>query len=1212
MIHRTRSCRQRRRRGTECPLHAIVSLSVLLLLLLLQTGTCAAAFSLDSSPFGSAGYCNGNRDNNNRVSTTKTRRRRMPNPTFDTTAILRQRPTVIPSVRSRRTTYHLSSWSAGGEEIVGDSNDDDDSNASSNSSDSVVAKNVPYASISSLLPSTEAKQEVTTTETTAAMDEVMRQEKVAAAVPVVVVSEALQRLYDTVAELQQAFGSDAIAIVPDDDDDEYADNDDAFIAVVDEDDDSAIQTINSLVFQILDSANDSNDDTAAAATVTANDASYVLVVIGAENRVDVKALEKALSSLLIQHGDGSITSSSSSSSSVLALAPTTSVEAICGFAPGTVPPVGLSPEPAITVIDESLLSTALQQQQQLVRGGGGLKDQSCLVSIDVLLLLQVQQQQQQRVIVAAVAESSNNKIDDESTIMERIRVNGSSGTTASSSVVENTVRDEESLAPLWYKPKPFFAVAPPGDYMLAALQEEGLFEEILDEVKTHPFGLQQPSSAVATVSSFVGRIAGVRRMARELAFCDLVPPGVIITAPLSNNDDDDDQDDFWPWRNPVNGEPMAVQLIAGKTLCQTTGSDEAIRRLQKGQLVLVQGRTSVGTRDSLRNWVTKRVFDVVVLSYQLLHEEPSAVANSLLAEQRKVVERRGRALSPPASPPVNPEKCLRLKDLYAVMDEVESSVNGDRDAGLESSVASHVVLVDDMQSVKIFTKDLSQLLTSFHPPKSNEVEEKERSALPTVGLVGIDCEWQPTFLLPSTRDPQPVLLLQVCLHPLKRIYLFDMQTLLRPMMPPSQSMDKLEREVSFALGALFESKRLIKVGFQVVHDLRQLAASYPHIPTLHFYNAVLESSTLGKKAIRMAGSGDAREATSSLSRLVDQFIGKPLNKQEQCSDWSKRPLSDEQIEYASLDAAVTPIMVEKMITDLDLRARFFWEKPQLGRWENDTSFKKAISSWRFVFVHTTDFNVQRKLKAKRVVGDPLVVSQSWITGEVPPKLPAVPENGLDGPYTDITGVVQVPSASVTIRSTRIDDIIDSMIGERVGKSKDKCVAAFFPPAMPEGAKLDYPQRSGYVEFRDGVALFVNMPSTPGGRFQPRSYPNQWLNGGRILTWFLRENEWQHGTSVLAKKLVSSPNNVIVTVFVRLGSTGAFLCCGRCRVQDPLNAGQINGDSPYGPSIVPDNWTLVKLHLVLLDWNKLQSSTDFQALLNPDGCNVPEPNGKLPE
>lgn len=1030
--------------------------------------------------------------------------------------------------------------------------------------------------------------------------------------------DALQHLYDTVTELQNLFGKDAIALVRGDDN-----ASDCSVH---------IPSINSLVFAFRnDHPSHSNADE--------HPQSYVLVIVAEGQRVNVTALEQAV----CRHAPCS--SSSSTPTTPLSLLASDQVQRTCGFAPGTVPPTGLWPEPTWTVIDESLVrklplrpattmfddATAVATSSDasaLVQGGGGRVDQSCRVAMEVLLLQQQRRRQQQRsVLVAAISEELHDKT-------EKKAVDGTNRPTQGIVVVNGAAADNDDAAPsIVLYPKPFFAVEPPPDDLVwQALYSTTTMVSDMDS-SAQGKSVNTSSSLLQPVSlSVVGRIGGVRRMARELAFCDLDPPLPPSSSSLlhqnSNNDDNDEAVDSWPWRHPITGEPMAVQLIAGQTLCRNSGGDDdAIHNLQKGQLILVQGRTNVQSRNSLRNWMDKRSLDIFVHSYQILQTEEAAATHNLspeLLRQRKVERRRLLAPFQQQQPPVNPEHCLRLKDLYGpTSSNDDSAVDGIND-GEKAAAAPHTVLVDDISSVKRFTKDLSQVLTSLHSNAPVKVSQQgdepwgDSNRLgSTVGLVGIDCEWQPSFLLPTPRDPQPVLLLQICLHPLKRTFLFDLQTLLRPMMAPSQSMDKLEKEVSFALGALFESKRLIKVGFQIVHDLRQLAASYPHIANLQFHNAVLESSTLGKKALRITRAGEnARDATSSLSRLVDQFIGKPLNKQEQCSDWSKRPLSHEQLEYASLDAAVTPIIVEKIVKDLN--AQFFPDKPLLGRWNNDMSFKKTISSWRFVFVHTTDFNLQRKLKAKRVVGDPLVVSQSWTTGDVPPKLPALPENGFDGPYTDPSGVVQVPSTSVTIRSSNIGGIIDSMIGERIGKSKDKCVTAFIQrraTEMPEGAKLDYPQRSGYVEFRDGVSLFVNMPTSPGGRFQSRSYPNEWLNDGRILTWFLRENDWKHGTSDLAKKLVSRSDGVVVTLFVRLGSNGEFLFCGRCRAEQPEFIDSVNGvngdtrtlqDASFSSSssiAVPENWTLVKLHLILLDWSKLRSHVDFQALINPLCCIV---------
>ena len=49
-----------------------------------------------------------------------------------------------------------------------------------------------------------------------------------------------------------------------------------------------------------------------------------------------------------------------------------------------------------------------------------------------------------------------------------------------------------------------------------------------------------------------------------------------------------------------------------------------------------------------------------------------------------------------------------------------------------------------------------------------------------------------------------------------------------------------------------------------------------------------------------------------LSRACEVFLGKRLDKAEQCSDWSARPLSREQLEYGALDAFVCAAIAAKI------------------------------------------------------------------------------------------------------------------------------------------------------------------------------------------------------------------------------------------------------------------------------------------------------------
>jgi len=286
---------------------------------------------------------------------------------------------------------------------------------------------------------------------------------------------------------------------------------------------------------------------------------------------------------------------------------------------------------------------------------------------------------------------------------------------------------------------------------------------------------------------------------------------------------------------------------------------------------------------------------------------------------------------------------------------------------------------------------------------------------------------------------------------------------------------------------------------------------------------------------------------------------------------------------------VTPLLLEKAMDSI--QARLFAEPTlQVGRWLEDTAFSRAIQSWRFLFLDPENGVAIRRLQAKRTIGDNVyVVSQSWRTNNVPPPEPSVPTE--DGPYTDASGIFKIPSKLVYLQEheNQVLTVVNQYLGTRLAKTKDRCVATLLRavPAVAEqlesGARLDFPQRSGYVEFADACILFVNMPMRPWAR-KARSYPNEWLEDGQILTWFLRENEWKTGSTPFAKKLLDSACPVFL--FVRVGK-GHFLCCGRCRVvQDVSNAKN------------KKNWDLVKLYLTLLDWKDLSGSPEFLELVNP--------------
>jgi prolyl-tRNA editing enzyme YbaK/EbsC (Cys-tRNA(Pro) deacylase) len=972
-------------------------------------------------------------------------------------------------------------------------------------------------------------------------------------------SQAMAHLLETVAAIQSEH-DDAIQILP---------HSELRSMTSPNNNNNNLRDINSIVFTVERRRTNYNND----GETTTSSTDYVLAILDSMDRVNVTRLEQAVVAATISiDGD--------EGRDVLSLAPNEKLAQICGFVTGTVPPLGLQPAPLLTVVEASLLFTLEDKNSTppLLVGGGGQPGISTLLPLQTLL------DRIPKVYVAHFRlESSSSSLSNEPVKAKRsaVRAIKSNKSWGRSLVGYENERYQ----------KPFFAIAPPDT-------------EVARQIVAIPSTVNgDPSSQESSIPllqpefvAVVGRISGVRQMARRLMFVDLAPP--IGAGALDN-----EEEDIHPWRSPTTGQNMAVQLIVGKTYCQQFGAMEeaelAMRKLKFGQLVMVQGKTNVGTRDSLKNWIAKTSLDIVAFDIQQLQLEASAAAVAEYEEGKDnrrttksastASKKYRRPTSAITTTTLNPNLAfLQLQDLYP-------------HATLEKAVR----IIDDLQGVQDVQSKLDTWLEA-HPNQ--------------VGLVGMDCEWKPNFL--AGGESQPVLLLQLCIHPLQEIYLVDLQTLVRPLCQPTESMTDVEAAFAQLMHRLYKTPTLVKVGFQVTNDLQRLAASYRHIAPLRSnITSVLELSRLGMKVLQLTRQPNSRVVTASLAKMVEHFVERNLNKNEQVSDWSQRPLSPEQKEYAALDAVVTPYIVERLLEAVG--ASFVAPSsslqssstssavlssttvpPRMERWGNDATFVPYFQCFRFLLLNETERLAIRRWKAKRVVGDDsyYLVSQTWIAGQNVPNLPFIPDDGsFDGPYSDVQGIVRVPCHGVTLADDTKDQMLDSMLGCWSANTKDGCLVDLLDLQGDsnnnilgntiKGANLDFNRRSGFVELANAVVLFVNLPARGDGRGQSRSYPNEWLEDGSILSWFVKENDWQGGSTKLAQKMTTG--NPTVVLFVRRGK-GPFFCCSRCKVVttwgDRDKQQQQGGDS--------DQWSIVKLFLLLTDFDKLQSVPAFQKLVHP--------------
>lgn len=206
------------------------------------------------------------------------------------------------------------------------------------------------------------------------------------------------------------------------------------------------------------------------------------------------------------------------------------------------------------------------------------------------------------------------------------------------------------------------------------------------------------------------------------------------------------------------------------------------------------------------------------------------------------------------------EKVKEICDRYSLegFDEISASDESSRRSrflDLNSLILDDIVWVDDIDG----------LLTS-----SNYIEGCK--------VIGLDCEWKPNYEKGS--QPNKVSIMQIASE--NRAFIFDLI--------------KLYQDEPKALNNCFSrilwSPNILKLGYNLQCDLRQLSHSYGDLECFRYYEMLLDIQKLFK------------EVNGGLSGLAQKMLGAGLNKTRRNSNWEQRPLSQNQMEYAALDAAV--------------------------------------------------------------------------------------------------------------------------------------------------------------------------------------------------------------------------------------------------------------------------------------------------------------------
>ncbi|KAL7299335.1 hypothetical protein TKK_0007911 [Trichogramma kaykai] len=161
-----------------------------------------------------------------------------------------------------------------------------------------------------------------------------------------------------------------------------------------------------------------------------------------------------------------------------------------------------------------------------------------------------------------------------------------------------------------------------------------------------------------------------------------------------------------------------------------------------------------------------------------------------------------------------------------------------------------------------------------------------------VDIVGIDSEWKPSF---SIKKPE-LALIQIATQ--SNIYILDVIKL-GPGNP----------DLWTKLGTnLLNNKDILKLGFGIVQDINVIQENLPALSNIKVsHDGYLDLSHLWKRLLEedqfsFPYKGDENFTNENLSKLVELCFGAKLNKSNQFSNWERRPLRENQIIYAALDA----------------------------------------------------------------------------------------------------------------------------------------------------------------------------------------------------------------------------------------------------------------------------------------------------------------------
>ena len=538
-------------------------------------------------------------------------------------------------------------------------------------------------------------------------------------------------------------------------------------------------------------------------------------------------------------------------------------------------------------------------------------------------------------------------------------------------------------------------------------------------------------------------------------------------------------------------------------------------------------------------------------------------------------------------------------DLISIDDVIDKSSYKDN-----SCIQSNKILVDNAQSLRWFGEEVDSWIVELNRDLENGVTDDESIIIKYAW--GVDCEWKPG---PACGEDSPVSTLQLGTR--RKAFLIDLQTICRSQ-GDSDENPSLERDLDKILLKLFRNRCISLVGYGVLQDLGKLVASFPHLKCFAEFVSVIDLQSISSV---IYNTKFEQKAMSSLQKMTAILLKKRLDKTQQVSDWSRRPLSEEQISYAMLDAAIIPLLFS---TIFDSNAAI--EDNNVGFF---SIHNNLISTVRYLPVEPCDVGYVYQIpygSIKSTLGKAFA-RQSWPTKmkldrPEPPKLIKVRE--IPNANSSIQTISKkerahlrklgadelgnIPKRPKPIPLKTMSGNLDNLPrpGISLGYTKESCafrvVGHELFKTIPEGTYIGFNRRSGVAETSNAWILFCNF----GGE----KVFSKFSDNGRKLSFRVNSTS-QRGRSSearLYREMVSSTSFPLSTqksdetkpifLFARESTRTKYLYCGFCTCSDAIS---LDEDTSALALKLEDYEELVD--------EKLRISSDFQDLVTASqGCN----------